>query len=309
MSCSNSSITKASSGGKRPKRPLTPYNLFYRFKRGRILHSCSIGNGDKETIRRLVAAVPGLENMSPSELRLLHPKDVYAVSRDIIRKEMQENLLPFEGKRAHRKTHGMMEFVEMSRMMCDQWKLVDESIKRIFQELAEEGKQLYRERLSEYKDTEQESERCSGIEDPTGDDSVNKLSTSNREAKCSDVHMFPENLPPLPPLVSFETEEDVSCVAQCIPCSPAPSKQGKVNIVSPISRPSVFQPEAEVDDASMTSDVNDEFCAFIDDHIHVVDNVGLNAFDLYDGRPVDFMDLITMDESIDHCTLSLVGIV
>ena len=111
MSSSDSVINKPTSLGRKPKRPLTPYNLFYRFKRGRILHSFSIGNGDKDTIQKLVAAVPGLENMSPSELRLLHPKDVYVVSRDIIRKEMQENLLLFEGKRAHRKIHGMMDSV------------------------------------------------------------------------------------------------------------------------------------------------------------------------------------------------------
>ncbi|KAL3801217.1 hypothetical protein HJC23_012617 [Cyclotella cryptica] len=272
-----------SSGGKKPKRPLTPYNLFYRFKRGRILQLCSIGSGDKDTIQRLVAAVPGLENMSPSELRLLHPKDMYIVSRSIIRKEMKENLLPFEGKRAHRKTHGMMDFVEMSRMMCNQWKVVDESIKCIFQELAEEGKQLYRERLSEYKDKEQESDTGSDVQNPCEEGSADKPKSCNRTTKYTNVDMFPETPPPLPPIVSFDSEDDMSCVVQ----------------------PSVYQPDA--DDSTATSDADDEFCAFIDEHIHMVDNVGLDACDLNYGRPIDFMDLITMDESICHCTLSLEG--
>lgn len=72
---------------------------------------------DKERILKIVQAVPGLERMSLSELKLLHPRDVYVMSRDIVRREMKDNLLPFEGKRAHRKSHGMMEFIEMSRMM------------------------------------------------------------------------------------------------------------------------------------------------------------------------------------------------
>ncbi|KAL7479162.1 hypothetical protein ACHAW6_004904 [Cyclotella cf. meneghiniana] len=308
MSSSESTTNKPTSMGKKPKRPLTPYNLFYRFKRGRILHSCSIGNCDKDTVRKLVAAVPGLENMSPSELRLLHPKDIYVVSRAIIRKEMQENLLPFEGKRAHRKTHGMMEFVEMSRMMCDQWKIVDESIKRIFQELAEEGKQMYRERLSacKGKDTEEELEACSSVQDPNDDDSDYKL-TSSGAAKYTNCDIFSQNPPPLPPLTTVETEEKMSFMHKYIPCSPTPST-GKVNIVSPNARPTVYQAEAAADDEAVLSDVDDEFCAFIDEHIHMVDNAALESFDDNDYRPTGFMDLINMEEPIRHCTLSLGGI-
>lgn len=307
MSSSDSVISKPTSVGKKPKRPLTPYNLFYRFKRGRILHSCSISNCDKDTIRKLVAAVPGLENMSPLELRLLHPNDVYVISRDIIRKEMQESLLPFEGKRAHRKTHGMMEFVEMSRMMCNQWKVVDNPIKRIFQELAEEGKRLYRERLSEYKEKEEELEACSGVEDPNDDDSVKKLKSSGA-VKYTDADMFFESPPPLPPLTPLETEENSSFVHEYIPCSPKPTTYRKVNIVTPVARSAVYQPDTKVNRHVETPD-EDEFCTFIDEHIHMVENAVIDPFDLYDDSPIDFMDLITLDESIDHCTLPLVGIV
>ena len=93
--------------------------------------------------------------------------------------------------------------------MCDQWKVVDKSIKCIFQELAEEGKQLYCEHLSEYKEKEEELETCSGVEDPNEDDSVNKL-TSSGAMKYTDHDMFRKNPPPLPPLSSVDTEEDIS---------------------------------------------------------------------------------------------------
>ena len=129
---------------KKSKRPLTPYNLFYRFKRGMILNACSIDNNPgRDTIRKLVEAPPGLEAFTESELRALHPKDIFAISRDIITHELKDNLLPFEGKRSHRKTHGALGFVEMNRVMCSQWKTLDASIKSVFQELADQGKLLY----------------------------------------------------------------------------------------------------------------------------------------------------------------------
>jgi hypothetical protein len=45
---------------------------------------------------------------------------------------LQDKLLPFKGKIRHKKTHGAMEFVEMSLAMCDQWKQVDQATKNIF---------------------------------------------------------------------------------------------------------------------------------------------------------------------------------
>lgn len=53
-----------------------------------------------------------------------------------------------------------MSFLEMGQMMCDQWKLVDSSIKAIFEELADEGKKHYRQRLSEYKVVQKELKKC-----------------------------------------------------------------------------------------------------------------------------------------------------
>ena len=46
----------------RPKRPLSSYNLFYRFKRLKLLEAYDRGETSKEATRRLIAATPGLES-------------------------------------------------------------------------------------------------------------------------------------------------------------------------------------------------------------------------------------------------------
>ena len=46
----------------RPKRPLSSYNLFYRFKRLKLLEAYDRGETSKESTRRLIAATPGLES-------------------------------------------------------------------------------------------------------------------------------------------------------------------------------------------------------------------------------------------------------
>eukprot|EP00956_Cyclotella_meneghiniana_P020816 scaffold37211_cov47-Cyclotella_meneghiniana.AAC.1 len=134
---------------KKAKRPLTPYNLFFRFKRIKIIQASSSGINDRSSILQLVKAKPGLEDTPAVELERMHPSEMHAISRGIVRQELQDKLLPFDGKRVHRKIPGTMGFAEMSRLMCNEWKLVDESTKSIFEELAEDGKRLHKERSLE----------------------------------------------------------------------------------------------------------------------------------------------------------------
>ena len=92
-----------------------------------------------------------------------------------------------------------------------------------------------------------------------------------------------------------------------------PLKCEKVHIVSPVtSRPVYKPPEAEPEVEVGANDgaecLIDDFCEYIDEHIHLVDEAQLNAFDQeYDETPSNFMDLITMNESIDHFNLSNEG--
>ncbi|KAL7505526.1 hypothetical protein ACHAXN_002997 [Cyclotella atomus] len=294
----------------KPKRPLTPYNIFYRFKRAKIIQAISTSNGSlgKAAVLKLVRAIPGLEDMSSSELKLLHPKEKYARSRDIVRREMRDRLLPFEGKRSHRKTHpGMIEFLEMSRMMCDQWKLVDGLTKTIFKELAEEGKRQHRQRNS--KD---ETDTSSSSPDLEQDDAFDKLlqdldvnEEDSRDTEDSDV-LTANTMP----LLTIKAQDDTAS-NQCFPSSSKSIKPDKVNIVTPItSRPKVqisFDAFEEKIPLDSSGDEEDDFCKYIDSHIHLVDDADQDdIFDHDESVPNTLVDLINMDESIEHCRLAAV---
>ena len=271
---------KMSGTNKKPKRPLTPYNLFYRFKRSKIIQANSAGINDKTSILRVVESIPGLENMSTSELKLLHPKDIYAISRDNVIREMHGSLLPFEGKRSHRKTHGMMNFLEMSRIMVNQWKLVDDNIKAIFEELADEGKKLHRQRMMQY-----EAESSTDDHVIIDDDLVRKNQFQAVD-KSYDVAF----------IRSVSTDESLSSVTEDKDASSSRIPD-RVNIVTPITS----KPTVQID--FVTSEGEDEFSQFIDTHINLVETVEPSMLDLEDSMPNTLVDLINMDETIDHCKL------
>ena len=137
----------------RPKRPLSAFNLFYRFKRGKIIElQPHHGNGSdehKEIVRQIVMTAPGLEDCpAPSSDDVMKK-----LRRDTIRSALVNNLLPTDNsKRYHRKTHdAMLSFLEMNKIMCSAWKSVDDFGRSVFEELAEEGKQDQLKRLAEYE--------------------------------------------------------------------------------------------------------------------------------------------------------------
>jgi len=51
----------------------------------------------------------------------------------------------------HRKTHGCMSFVEMSRIMSSAWKAIDDINKAVFEELAVQGRIIHAAKLAEYE--------------------------------------------------------------------------------------------------------------------------------------------------------------
>ena len=155
---------------KRPKRPLSGYNLFYRYKRVKVLEA--IANFDDSTtdtdesaiIRSIITCLPGLEDhtISSSEQEEFSSDDdaLNSIRGSIIRDVMKGRIFPNENARfrLHRKVHGM-GFVEMGAIMRKMWSNVDEYSKLLFNELADLGRVRYRKLLTEYKYNEEKIAR------------------------------------------------------------------------------------------------------------------------------------------------------
>ena len=134
----------------RPKRPLSAYNLFYRFKRDKLLQAYKSGNDSKEDINQLIMAVPGLEDypgvdMPPEHLKELRRSEIRSVLHG-------DSLSPKDTRnRSHRKSHGALSFLEMNKVMVASWKSADDFSRSVFDELAEEGRRMYNKRVAEYE--------------------------------------------------------------------------------------------------------------------------------------------------------------
>lgn len=139
----------------RPKRPLSAYNLFYRFKREKIVKVQATGNEDIEIIRQIIMAPPGLEDYYSIGTDILSSSEdaVRDIRRNTIRSSLVNNLAPKDtSKRSHRKSLNAMSFLEMSKLMCDSWKNTDKFGQGIFQELAVEGRLQHKKRVAEYNE-------------------------------------------------------------------------------------------------------------------------------------------------------------
>ncbi|KAL9183072.1 hypothetical protein ACHAXT_004859 [Thalassiosira profunda] len=135
----------------KPKRPLSAFNLFYRYKRQKVLEALAAGSAvDAEAIAALVAAPPGSEAVAPEAV-------TDEVRKAAIRKDLEGNLLPRDTRdRQHRKDagslNGAISFLDLGKLMNAAWKGCDDFARAVFGELSEEGREEYRGRLREYHD-------------------------------------------------------------------------------------------------------------------------------------------------------------
>ena len=137
----------------KPKRPLSSYNIFYRFKRQKTIEMG--GNVNKDDIITLVRTPPGTESSYPSPPADATPSELNEIRRTNIRTEMLNNLLPREtSRRRHRKNtnafNGEMNFLELIKLMNTAWTSCDEFAKSIFNELADTGRESYKVQIAEW---------------------------------------------------------------------------------------------------------------------------------------------------------------
>ena len=136
-----SSKSRSTNGHDKPKRPLSGYNLFYRYKRHAIVTQVqSTGSCEKlgrEEVLRILSTPSGLETQAiagaPSSDHLRSLREVN------IRSMMDDKLFPNENRnRSHRKVHGI-GFLELNRLLRQEWAKLDNFTRKIFQDLAEIG--------------------------------------------------------------------------------------------------------------------------------------------------------------------------
>jgi len=139
----------------KPRRPLSCFNLFYRYKRTLVLDAHHSGTAsDDVAIKRIIREVPGTEESPTTHLASLSEAERNVLRRAKIRSVLEHNLMPNTSThlRSHRKAlDGLsMTFVEMGKLMTESWKTVDPFAKDVFCELASEGKLVYRQLMDDY---------------------------------------------------------------------------------------------------------------------------------------------------------------
>mmetsp|Transcript_26992 Transcript_26992/g.46027 ORF Transcript_26992/g.46027 Transcript_26992/m.46027 type:complete len:500 (+) Transcript_26992:158-1657(+) len=197
----SASRVKAESNTKpKPKRPLSGYNLFYRYKRNKILEATA-GPGknleEKATnalIHSVLIALPGLEGVPPVHaIWTFPPNAINELRASNIRVAMQGKLFPNENarNRLHRKVHGM-GFVEMGKTMREMWGGMDAFTKEVFCELADVGRIRYRNLLAKYKmgsqdQAPQAKTKSQPVDNPKDKNDPALLATANAPAKIEDT--------------------------------------------------------------------------------------------------------------------------
>lgn len=141
---------------ERPKRPLSSFNLFYRYKRALILERAG-DNPSKEDVLKILCSIAGLEDEpEPPTTRQQPPSsdEINALRRRRIREALRGKILPSMNKkrRRHRKAANSVGigFSEMGKLMTTCWTGLDSFGKKVFEELSEEGRHVYRVQMDEY---------------------------------------------------------------------------------------------------------------------------------------------------------------
>lgn len=140
---------------KEPRRPLSAYNLFYRFKRSKLIEAHQRGASGRVDTERLLRAPPGLEDRGNDDAATTAPTTTTARRRAAIREALIGNLFPADTEgRAHRKrSHGVgLGFVDLNRVVCASWKAIDGDARAVFEELADDGRRLHKERVKKYRE-------------------------------------------------------------------------------------------------------------------------------------------------------------
>jgi hypothetical protein len=129
---------------EKPKKPLSAYNLFFRFERKRLLNALEIN------MISIVKSEDGIIFIEPRE----HGKsNMYphasSFNIDAIR-ELIGKVDPMKKDGKRKKSHGKIGFTDMIKYMCKSWNDLKHDTRQVFYQLASEEKQKYLKQLQAY---------------------------------------------------------------------------------------------------------------------------------------------------------------
>mmetsp|Transcript_21073 Transcript_21073/g.39462 ORF Transcript_21073/g.39462 Transcript_21073/m.39462 type:complete len:348 (-) Transcript_21073:255-1298(-) len=111
----------------KPRRPLSAYNIFYKFERARLLTLAERGESFSDQQPCIVPVC---------DIRKLLSDNPYHVDHS---------------KRPHRKSHGKVSFSDLFRIVLRNWKQLTAEMRAPFEEIADEYKSVYDKESQSYK--------------------------------------------------------------------------------------------------------------------------------------------------------------
>lgn len=158
---------KQTSSTPKPKRPYTPYNLFYLLERELAVQKI---NGPPSTKSNVTGTVPPRPE---EQVKIPSRYDGIVMAPYWYDPNMKE-------KRKHRKTHGSISFKELTGIISANWATVDKTTKEYVTAISEMGRKRYRDEMARFnasqKISEHKKEQAS-----KGDDNASAIEPLKRQ--------------------------------------------------------------------------------------------------------------------------------
>ena len=165
---------------EKPKRPLSSFNLFYRYKRALVLSKVG-EDPSREDVLKILSASAGMEEEANQQPPF--SDEINTLRRYRIREALKDKILPTDnGRRRHRKAANSLgiSFSEMGKLMTTSWKDVDSFAKGVFEELSTEGRRIYFEEMNKFNKLNSKEPNSKSA--PDNAQTNNTVETSEKES-------------------------------------------------------------------------------------------------------------------------------